>query len=92
MLAGLLLAVMTLRTRSLFLPIGLHAGWIIGQQGLQWVAKFHVRPQEALLPWIGPNVVSGAVPTGLIPAGILLLTVALAITYLRHGRIPRRSS
>jgi len=92
LLAGILLAVVTLRTRSLFLPIGLHAGWIIGQQGLQWVAKFHVRPQEALLPWIGPNVVSGAVPTGLIPAGILLLTVALAITYLRHGRIPRRSS
>ena len=86
LLAGVLLAVVTLRTRSLFLPIGLHAGWIIGQQGLQWMAKFHVKPPEALLPWIGQNVVSGAVPTGLVPAAVLLLTTALAINYLRHVR------
>ena len=92
LLAGILLAVVTLRTRSLFLPIGLHAGWIIGQQGLQWVAKFRVKPPEALLPWIGPNVVSGAVPTGLVPAAMLLLTTALAINYLRHVRSRLHSS
>ena len=92
LLAGILLAVVTLRTRSLFLPIGLHAGWIIGQQGLQWVAKFHVKPPEALLPWIGPNVVSGAVPTGLIPAGMILLTMALAIYYLSHVQSRRHSA
>ena len=92
LLAGILLAVATQRTRSLFLPIGLHAGWIIGQQGLQWVAKFHVKPPVALLPWIGPNLVSGAVPTGLIPAGMILLTMALAIYYLSHVRSRRHSS
>jgi membrane protease YdiL (CAAX protease family) len=92
LLAGILLAVATLRTRSLFLPVGLHAGWIIGQQGLQWVAKFHVKPPEALLPWIGPNLVSGAVPTGLVPAAVVLLTMAMAIYYLGHVRTRRHSS
>lgn len=90
MLAGILLATATLQTRSLFLPIGIHAGWIAGQQGLQWTAKFRIKPPEALLPWAGPNVVSGAVPTGLIPAGILLLTMALAFIYLKYVRISRR--
>lgn len=86
LLAGILLASVTVRTRSLFLPIGLHAGWIIGQQGLQSMAKFHIKPTEALLPWVGQNVVSGAVPTGLIPSGLLLLTMAAAFFYLNHGR------
>jgi membrane protease YdiL (CAAX protease family) len=86
LLAGVLLAVSTLRTRSLFLPIGLHAGWVIGQQGLQWMAKFRVKPPGSLLPWVGPNVVSGAVPTGLLPSGVLLLTMALAFAYLKHVR------
>lgn len=92
LLAGILLAFVTLRTRSLFLPIGIHAGWIIGQQGLQWAAKFRIKPSEALLPWVGPNVVSGAVPTGLVPSAALLLAMALAIYYLRHARTRRHSS
>ena len=92
LLAGILLAVVTLRTRSLFLPVGLHAGWILGQQGLQWVAKFRIKPPEALLPWIGPNVVSGAVPTGLVPAAVLLLTMALAFYYVKHVRTRLHSS
>jgi len=92
LLAGILLAAATLRTRSLFLPIGLHAGWIIGQQGLPWVAKFRIKPPEALLPWIGPNVVSGAVPTGVVPAAVLLLTMALAFYYLKHVRTRLPSS
>ncbi len=92
LLAGILLASVTVRTRSLFLPIGLHAGWIIGQQGLQWLAKFHIKPPEALLPWVGPNVVSGAVPTGLIPVGMLLFTSAVAAYYLGYARTYRRSS
>ncbi|MFZ4774891.1 MAG: CPBP family intramembrane glutamic endopeptidase [Terrimicrobiaceae bacterium] len=92
LIAGILLAIVTLRTRSLFLAIGIHAGWILGQQGLQWAAKFRIKPPDALLPWAGPNVVSGAVPTGLIPAGILLLTMALAFAYLRNARFPVRSA
>jgi len=92
LLAGLILAFAALRTRSLFLPIGIHAGWIAGQQGLQMIAKFQVKPEGALLPWIGPNVVSGAVPTGLVPAAIILLSGALTALYLRHVRGSLRSS
>ena len=91
-LAGILLAIAALRTRSLFLSIGLHAGWIFGQQSLQWMAKFRIKPPEALLPWVGPNVVSGAVPTGLIPAGILLLTMALTFYYLRYASASRSAA
>ena len=88
-IAGLLLAYSTQCTRSLFLPIGLHAGWILGQQSLQIIARFCPKPPDALLPWVGPNVVSGAVPTGLIPAFVLLSTCLLIWIYLR--RVPRPS-
>ncbi len=83
--AGLLLAWGTIRTRSLFLAIGLHAGWILGQQGMQVLGKFQPKPPESLLPWIGPNVVSGAVPTGLVPLLVISATVLLVAFYLRHA-------
>lgn len=83
---GLILAYAALRTRSLFLPIGLHAGWVMGQQGLQWLGKYRVKPEEALLPWVGPNVVSGAVPVGLVPLGVLLITGVAVWFYLRNAR------
>lgn len=83
--AGLILASAALRTHSLWLPIGLHAGWILGQQGLQWVGKTRAKPGDAFLPWVGPNVVSGAVPTGLLPLFALLLTALAVWLYLRHA-------
>jgi membrane protease YdiL (CAAX protease family) len=85
-IAGLLLAWATLHTRSLFLAIGLHAGWILGQQGIQVFGKFQPRPTESLLPWVGPNLVSGAVPTGLVPLGVLIFTAIVLAFYLRHAR------
>ena len=84
LVAGLILGVATSRTRSLFLSIGLHAGWIFGQKGLELLAKFQPKPADALLPWAGPNVVSGAVPTGLVPVAVLLLTWTLVSLRLRH--------
>lgn len=88
-IAGLLLAFSTFHTRSLFIPVGLHAGWIFGQQSLQLVARFSPKPPDALLPWVGPNVVSGAVPTGLVPVFILFATCVFVWVYLH--RVPRRS-
>lgn len=85
LLAGLVLAHATLRTRSLFIPIGLHAGWIFGQQSLQLVAQFRPKPPDSFLPWVGPNVVSGAVPTGLIPAFVLITTWLFVWAYLRRA-------
>ncbi len=79
---GLILALATLRTRSLWLAIGLHAGWIFGQQAINLIGKFRVKPPDALLPWVGPNVVHGMVPTGLAPLAALLVTGALVWWYL----------
>lgn len=90
-LAGILLALATIRTRSLFLPIGLHAGWILGQQGMQVVGKFDIKPSDQLLPWVGENVVSGAVPTGLVPLVVLGFTGILIALYLRHVSRDRKS-
>jgi membrane protease YdiL (CAAX protease family) len=84
--AGLLLAYGALRTKSLFLPAGLHAGWIFGQQGLQLMSKYQGKAPDFLLPWVGPNVVSGAVPTGLVPLAVLAGTAFIVWIYLRHAR------
>ncbi len=83
---GLILAYATLRTRSLWLGIGLHAAWIFGQQALNVIARYRVKPPDALLPWFGPTVVSGMVPTGLVPLAALLVTGGLVWWTLRRGR------
>ncbi len=84
-LAGILLAVGTLRTRSLFLAIGLHAGWIFAQQGMQVIGRFAIKPADSLLPLVGENLVSGAVPTGLVPLLVLGFTGILIALFLRHA-------
>ncbi len=78
LVAGGILAVVTLRTKSLWAAMGLHAGWILGQQGLHWFAKFQARPPDAFLPWVGPSLVSGAVPTGLVALAPLAVTALWA--------------
>lgn len=83
LVSGVLLAVVTVRTRSLWLAIGVHAGWVYGQQSFQALARFRVKPEEALLPWVGPNVVSGAVPTGLVPIVALVVTGGCLWWWLR---------
>ncbi len=90
-IAGLILAWVTLKTRSLWLAIGIHSGWIIGQQGLNWYAKFRASPPDEFLPWLGPNVVSGVVPTGILPLLTLGIAAAFVTVYLRYGRRHRLS-
>lgn len=82
--AGLILALAAMKTRSLWLPIGIHAGWIFGQQMFQKIAKFGIKPPEKLLPWVGPNVVSGAVPTGIVPLLVLAITALGVWLYVRN--------
>jgi uncharacterized protein len=52
---GALLAHSTLRTRSLWLGIGLHAGLVFGKMGFNKLAK---RSGEAM-PWFGPDLTIG---------------------------------
>jgi membrane protease YdiL (CAAX protease family) len=75
-LIGWILADARLRTRSLFLPIGLHSGWIF-VAGL--VGKMTKR-ETIILPWLGSNLL-----TGLLPLALGLITWALMIGWLRYA-------
>jgi membrane protease YdiL (CAAX protease family) len=86
---GWITGVATLATRSLWMAIGLHAGWILIQQSVNLVTRYRIKPPEELMPWVGPSVVSGMVPTGVVPVLVLLVTGGLVWWYLRgvgYGR------
>ena len=80
--AGWILGACAVRTRSLWLPFGLHAGWVFSQQSTNLFLRPAAADPATLLPWVGPNVVSGAVPTGLLPLAVLLFTGAMVRLYL----------
>lgn len=82
--AGWILGSAAVRTKSLWLPIGLHAGWILSQQSTGVFLRAVPKDAAVLLPWAGPNLVSGAVPTGLLPLAALLVTGMLVGFYLRN--------
>jgi membrane protease YdiL (CAAX protease family) len=78
---GWVLGYATLRTRSLWLAIGFHAGVVFVKMSF---AKFTKR--EALsLPWIGPEL-----QMGLVPVGVLALGGLLVWFWLRHENSPTR--
>jgi membrane protease YdiL (CAAX protease family) len=57
---GCILADARVLTRSLWLSIGLHAGWIFGSGTFSLLAR-----QKALaLPWLGKNLLVGIIPLG----------------------------
>ncbi len=64
-LIGWILADARIRTASLWLPIGLHAGWIFGNG----VFNRFARREFVMLPWLGRNLL-----VGLIPLAVLALT------------------
>jgi membrane protease YdiL (CAAX protease family) len=73
---GIVLAHARLNTRSLWLPIGLHAGWILTSEAFGKMA----RRELVALPWIGKNLL-----VGLVPLAICLLTWVLLRTWLRYA-------
>ena len=75
-LIGWILADARLRTRSLFLPIGLHSGWIL----VAGVVGKLTRRGMVMLPWLGTNLL-----TGLLPLALGLITWALMIVWLRYA-------
>ena len=88
LVAGIILAWMTVRTGSLWAAIGLHGSWILGQQVFNMVAGFRVQPANGLLPQFGPSQCSGMVPVGIIPLGALLLAGFLVMILLPHRPQP----
>jgi uncharacterized protein len=79
-LIGWILADARVLTRSLWLPIGLHAGWIFGNGTFSRVAR-----QEILtLPWLGKNLL-----VGIVPLGVAALTWVIMRTWLKYDRAPQ---
>ena len=72
---GVILAVATRGTRSLWFAIGLHAGLILGTRTFSILARRRaVRP-----PWIGDDL-----KIGLVPLLVLLILLAVVVAYVRR--------
>jgi membrane protease YdiL (CAAX protease family) len=76
-LIGCILADARVLTRSLWLAIGLHAGWIFASGAFSWLA----RRQMVALPWIGKNLL-----VGVIPLVLAAVTWILMRQWLKHDR------
>jgi membrane protease YdiL (CAAX protease family) len=74
-LIGLVLADARLRTRSLWLSMGLHAGWIFTNGVFNKIA----RHEMIILPWLGKNLL-----VGIIPIAIVCLTWAIMRGWLKR--------
>ena len=57
---GLVLGYTRLKTRSLWLGIGLHAGWVFGVKTLSPLTRRTFEPDE-MMPWLGETLRVGAV-------------------------------
>jgi membrane protease YdiL (CAAX protease family) len=79
-LIGWILGDARVLTRSLWLSIGLHAGWIFASGAFSRVA----RQQQVAFPWIGKNLL-----VGIIPLGVAAITWIIMRNWLKHDRAPQ---
>ncbi|MCK5690144.1 CPBP family intramembrane metalloprotease [Myxococcota bacterium] len=73
-LVGWVLGYAVLKTRSLFLSIGLHGGWILALK----IFTLMTRGRKTGSFWVGKDLITGA-----LPVLLMLLTLALLIFLLR---------
>ncbi len=81
-LVALVLGMARLRTRSLWLPIGLHAGWVFGLKSFNQVSR-HLSPPNL---WIGDDLLHG-----LGPVLVVCLTGGLVWLWLARAANPTAS-
>jgi membrane protease YdiL (CAAX protease family) len=79
-LLGCILADGRVRTRSLWLPIGLHGGWIFAKGAFQAIAQREL----LVLPWLGKNLLVGIVPLAL--AGLTWILMRGWLKYANAGK------
>ncbi|HEX3420382.1 MAG TPA: CPBP family intramembrane glutamic endopeptidase [Candidatus Udaeobacter sp.] len=79
-LIGCILADGRVLTCSLWLPIGLHAGWIFASGTFEWLA----RRQMPALPWLGRNLL-----VGIIPLGLAAITWIIMRLWFKNDRAPQ---
>lgn len=77
LLVGLILGYARRMTQSLWMPIGLHAGWIVGKMGFSKITKRLAEPSL----WVGKDLL-----VGFGPVLMLLLTAMIVFLYLRNER------
>lgn len=77
---GVVLAIARWRTASLWLPIGLHAGWVFGY-ALFKSATYPVPELPAIAGWL----VGGTLMEGILPLAIVILTGMLVYLMTRPG-------
>jgi membrane protease YdiL (CAAX protease family) len=75
-LVGVILAQARLCTRSLWLPIGLHAGWILASGAFNKVAHREI----VALPWLGKSLL-----IGIVPLGVYLVSWVLLVAWLKYA-------
>lgn len=70
-----------LRTRALWMSIGLHAGIVFVKMSFSVMAKYSVREKHRALysPWVGQQF-----ETGLVPLGVLLLVWLAIVLWLAY--------
>ena len=73
---GVVLANARLSTRSLWMPIGLHSGWILASESFGKIA----RREMIALPWLGKNLL-----IGLVPLAACFLSWALLRMWLNYA-------
>jgi membrane protease YdiL (CAAX protease family) len=74
---GWILADARVLTHSLWLSIGLHAGWIFGSGTFSLLARQRI----PALPWVGKNLL-----VGIIPLGVAALTWVIVRTWVKYDR------
>jgi uncharacterized protein len=75
-LIGVILAHARLRTRSLWLPIGLHAGWIFASGAFNKIAHREI----VVLPWLGKSLL-----LGIVPLCVCLMSWVLLLGWLKYA-------
>jgi uncharacterized protein len=75
-LIGIILAHARLKTRSLWLPIGLHAGWVLASGAFNKVAHREI----VALPWLGKSLL-----VGIVPLCVCLVSWVLLGAFLRYA-------
>src|SRR4029450_14131141 len=70
-LIGWILADARVLTRSLWLSIGLHAGWIFGSGIFSLLARQRI----PALPWVGKNLLIGIIPLGVAAVTLVIMRI-----------------
>jgi len=83
-LVGWILGWTRIRLNSLWMAIGLHAGWIFGTMGFTKIGRRHVKE---MLPWLGQNL-----NVGIISIFMVLLTGVIVWWWITRRRAPAASS